>query len=66
MLKVVQFILIYIIKNGHQPKMPNYVAASGSNSIFDQLTHLGAQEIYQCGGVPDSAMEFAKPLQVSK
>ena len=25
-----------------QPKMPNYVTASGSNSILDQLTHLRA------------------------
>ena len=40
-----------------QPKMPNYVTASGSNSILDQLTHLRAQGIYHCGGVPDSAME---------
>ena len=40
-----------------QPKMPNYVTASGSNSILDQLTHLWAQGIYHSGGVPDSAME---------
>ena len=40
-----------------QPKMPNYVTASGSNNILDQLTHLRAQGIYQSGGVPDSAME---------
>ena len=40
-----------------QPKMPNNVTASGSNSILDQLTHLRAQGIYQSGGVPDSAME---------
>ena len=40
-----------------QPKMPNYVTASGSNSILDQLTHPRAQEIYHSGGVPDSAME---------
>ena len=39
------------------PKMPNYVTASGSNSILDQLTHLRARGIYQSGGVPDSAME---------
>ena len=26
-----------------QPKMPNYVTASGSNSILDQLTDLRAQ-----------------------
>ena len=36
-----------------QPKMPNYVTASGSNSILDQLTHLRAQGIYQSGGVPN-------------
>ena len=40
-----------------QPKMPNYVTASGSNSIRDQLTHLRAQGIYHNGGVPDSAKE---------
>ena len=40
-----------------QPKMPNYVSASRSNSILDQLTHLRAQGIYHSGGVPDSAME---------
>ena len=28
-----------------EPKMPNYVATSGSNSILDQLTHLRAQGI---------------------
>ena len=39
-----------------QPKMPNYVTASGSNSILEQLTHLRAQGIYQSGGVHDSAM----------
>ena len=41
----------------NQPKMPNYVTASGSNSILDQLSHLMAQGIYLSGGVPDSAME---------
>ena len=40
-----------------EPKMPNYVTSSGSNSILDQLTHLRAQGIYGSGGVPDSAME---------
>ena len=40
-----------------QPKMPNYVTASGSNSILDQLAHLRAQGIYHNGGVHDSAME---------
>ena len=39
------------------PKMPNYVTASGSNSILDQLTHLRAQGTDQSGGVPDSAKE---------
>ena len=38
-------------------KMPNYVTASGSNSILDQLTHPRAQGIYHSGGVPDWAME---------
>ena len=41
-----------------QQKMPNYVTASGSNNILDQLTHLRAQGIYHiAGGVLDSAME---------
>ena len=50
-----------------QPKMPNYVTASGRNSILDQLTHLGLKEspveswwsprLGQTGGVPDSAKE---------
>ena len=40
-----------------QPKIPNYVTASGSNSILDQLTHLRARGIYRSGGVPDSAMK---------
>ena len=39
-----------------QPKMPNDVTASGSNSILDQLTHLRAQGIYHSGGVSDSAI----------
>ena len=30
-----------------EPKMPNYVTASGSNSIIDQVTHLRAQGIYR-------------------
>ena len=29
-----------------EPKIPNYVTASGSNSILDQLTHLRALGIY--------------------
>ena len=40
-----------------EPKLPNYVTASGSSSILDHLTHLRAQGIYRGGGVPDSAME---------
>ena len=40
-----------------EPNIPNYVTASGSNSVLDQLTHLRAQGIYQSGGVPDSATE---------
>ena len=40
-----------------EPELPNYVTASGSNSILDQLTHLRAQGIYQSGGVPDSVTE---------
>ena len=40
-----------------EPKMPDYVTASGSNSILDQLTHLRTQGIYQSCGVPDSAIE---------
>ena len=40
-----------------EPKMPNYLSASGSNSILDQLNHLRAQGIYQSGGVPYSDME---------
>ena len=43
-----------------QPKMPNYVTASGSNMcILDQLTHLRAQGIQRSGGVPDWAMEHS-------
>ena len=40
-----------------EPKMPNYVTASGSNSILDQLTQLTVQGIYRSGGVPDSTVE---------
>ena len=40
-----------------EPKIHNYVTASGSNSILDQQFHLRAQEIYQSGGVPDSVTE---------
>ena len=42
------------------PKMPNYVTASGRNSIFDQLTHMRAQGIYQSGGVPDLTIPIRK------
>ena len=50
-----------------EPKMSNYVTASGSKGILDQLTHLRAQGIYQSGGVPDSAMEPSQgsPLSLS-
>ena len=34
-----------------EPKMPNYVTASGSNSILDQLSHPRARGIYQSDGV---------------
>ena len=40
-----------------EPKMRNYVTASGRNSNLDHLTHLRAQGIYQSGGVPNSAAE---------
>ena len=40
-----------------EPKIPNYVTASGSNSILDQLTHLRAEGIYRSCLVPYSAME---------
>ena len=52
-----------------QPKMLNYVTASGSNSILDQLTHLRAQRIYHSGGVPychGAVLAASKILQVSK
>ena len=56
-----------------QPKMPNHVTASGSNSILDQLTHLRAQGIYHNSGVLDSAIwsslscfEATPSIQVSK
>ena len=38
-------------------KMLNYVTASGSNCILDQLTLLKVHGIYQSGGVPYSAVE---------
>ena len=47
-----------------EPKMPNYVTASGSNSILDQLTHLRAQGIYRFGH--GAVLATWKPLQVSK
>ena len=49
------------------PKMPNYVPASGSNSILDQLTHLRAQGIYQSVESltrPWKVLAASKPLQV--
>ena len=46
-----------------QPKMPNYVTASGSNGILDQLTHLRAQGICHNGGVLDAAMEQSSLLR---
>ena len=49
-----------------EQKMPNYVTASGSSGILNQLTHLRSQGIYQSGGVPYSAVAALKPLQVSK
>ena len=58
-----------------EPKLPNYVTASGSNSILDQLTHLRAQGIYRSGGVPDqgptrlghgAVLAASKPVQVFK
>ena len=52
------------------PKMPNYVTASGSNSILEKLTHLRAQGIYQSGVVPQlghgAVLAASKILQVSK
>ena len=47
----------------YEPKMPNYVTASGSNSILDQLTHPRAHGIYHSAGVPDSAMEQSQLLR---
>ena len=47
----------------NEPKMPNLVTASGSNSTLDQLTHLRAQGIQRSGGVPDSAMEQSQLLR---
>ena len=55
-----------------QPKMPNYVTASGNNTILDRLTHLRAQGIYHNGGVPAtrpwsslSCFEATPSIQVS-
>ena len=47
----------FLVLIPYEPKLKNYVTASGSNSILDHLTHLRAQGIYRSGGVPDSAME---------
>ena len=51
-----------------QPKIPNYVTASGSNSILDQLIHLRAQGTYQSGPrlSHGAVIAASKPLQVSK
>ena len=54
-LKKFNFDLYKFLELIPEPKMPNYVTASGSNSILYQLTHLRAQVIYQSGGVHDSA-----------
>ena len=42
-----------------QPKMPNYVTASGIKQQHPQPAHLSDGSIgsYQSGGIPDSAME---------
>ena len=45
--------------------MPNYVTASGSNSILYQLSYLRAQGIYQSGGVSDSAVEPISSLETT-
>ena len=42
-----------------EPNMLNYVTAARSNSIFNLLSHLRAQEINQGTGVPDSSTEEA-------
>ena len=51
-----------------EPKIPNYVTASGSNRILDQLTHLRTQGIYRSGGGVGhgAVLAASKPLQVSK
>ena len=54
-----------------QPKMPNYVTASGSNSILDQLTHLRAQGFTTMVESPTrpwsslSCFEATRSIQVS-
>ena len=42
-----------------EPKMPNNVTASGSNTILDLVSHLRTQGIYQGGEASDSAMKQA-------
>ena len=54
-----KFELKFLVLIPDQPKMPNYVTASVSNSIHDQFTHLMAQEIYQSGGVPNSELKLS-------
>ena len=50
-----------------QPKIPNYVAASLSNSILHQLTHLRAQGIYPKWWSPrlghGAVLAASKPLK---
>ena len=42
-----------------EPKMPNYIVKSRSNSILDQLSHRRAERIYFSSGVADLAAEQA-------
>ena len=53
-----------------QKFLTSYVTTSGSNSILDQLTHMGAQGIYQCwslrlghGAVFFSCFEITPSIQ---
>ena len=45
-----------------EPKMLNYVTATKSNIILDQLSQPRAQGIYNSGGVLDSASLQAERL----
>ena len=53
-----------------EPKMPNYVTASGSNSILDQHTHLRGSRNLPKWWSPrlghGAVLAASKPLQVSK